>query len=91
MEQNSKSGLSGCEAGLPGWPMLLMGDQVRNYGCPIHELWARTNKDKGKDGQGWVTGKDGQGWIMGKDGQGRIMGKDKDGLGQMELDTNSSG
>ena len=57
--------------------MLLRGDQVRNPGCPIHELWASTNEDKGKDGQGWVKGKDGH--FMGKDGQGQVKGKDGQG------------
>ena len=73
IEQNSKSGLSEHEAGLHGWPTLLRGDLVRNSRCPIHELQVRTNKDKGKDGQGWVMGNNGQGWVMGKgkDGQGQ--------------------
>ena len=68
MEQNSKFGLSGHEAGLPRWPTPLRGNRVRYSRCPIHELWERTNKEKGKDGQGRFTGKgkDGQGWVIRK-------------------------
>ena len=39
--------LSGYEAGLPGWPMPPMGDQIKEFGCPIQELRA-----------GIVTGRD---------------------------------
>ena len=94
MEQNSKSGLSGHEAGLPGWPTLLRGDQVRNSGCPIYELRARTNKDKGKDGL-WVKGKDGQEWVIGQ-GQGQsrartVKGKDSQGQGHARMGKDGQG
>ena len=58
-QESSKSELCGHEAGLPRWPTPLRGNRVRNPRCPIHKLWVRTNKDKGKDGEGWVKGKDG--------------------------------
>ena len=75
-KESSKSKLCGHEVGLPGWPMLLRGNWVRNPRCPIHELWARTNEDKGKDGQGWVKGKDGQGQVYGQGWAGTMMGWD---------------
>ena len=85
---------------MPGWPMPPRGDRIGQTSHPINELQARTNEDKGKDGQGWIMGKDGQGQIMGKDGQGRARtGKDgqgwastgKDGQGQRWAGTNGAG
>ena len=83
-EKNSKPEFYGCKAGLPSWSMPPRGYWIGQTSYPINELWASTNEDKGKDGQGRVTGKDGQGqeWAM--------TGKDNDGLGQLELDANSS-
>ena len=46
------------------------GNQVRKSVCPTNELWARTNEDKGKDGQGQVTGRMGK-EDYGQDGQGQ--------------------
>ena len=60
IEQNSKSKLYGHGAGQPGWPMPPRGNRVGQSGCPLNELWARTNEDKGKDGSKAVLGKDRQ-------------------------------
>ena len=43
--------------GKAGWPMPLRRDWVKNPGRPTNELQARTNEDKGEDGQEWVMGK----------------------------------
>ena len=45
---------------------------------------------KGKEGLRARTGKDGSRARMGKDSLRARMGKDNDGLGQQELDANSS-
>ena len=67
------------------------GNQIGQTGHPINELWARTNENKGKDGQGLVTAKDGQGGVTGKDGQGWVMGKGKDRQGQQWAGTIGAG
>ena len=65
--------------------MLLRGDWVSKSGYLIHKLQAMTNKDKGKDRQGWFMGKGRDGlWArarMGKDGQRWVTGTGKDGQG----------
>ena len=60
-------------------PTLPRDNRVGQSRCPLNELYAKTNKDKGKVGQRLVMSKDGQGQLMGKDGQGQVMGKDGQG------------
>ena len=87
------SKLFGHDAGLPGWTMLPKGNGIRNSRCPIHKLQARSNRTRarmGKDGLWARTDKDRLQARTGKDRLWARMGKDNDGLGQQELDANSS-
>ena len=52
MEQNSKSGLGGCEVGLLGWPTPPRGDRTSKFGCSIHELRTGMVKFKGRTSEG---------------------------------------
>ena len=69
-EAGLKAGLGSCEAGLPGWPMLPRGDQIREFRCPIQESRAGTVKGRDNYGQGQL-------WA------GTVIGRDSYGQGQL--------
>ena len=75
MEQNSKSGLSGHEAGLSGWPTLLRGDQIRTFGRPLsyRQIQVRERMGYGQ-GRSWartVTGRDNRNRMLARPGESR--------------------